>query len=231
MAHHADYLERRDNHALCGAAIEDATTLTQVGGADAICPACEEKLVLYHLEWWRDKALAATAELEALRTKHPEPEESPVRGGAGRIDRCNRPQSRRPFSTMHDENSRHSAGEFDEAVPYFRLKNTMQAFSDRLESDERVLLAQEIGGDGTLIRWSTTEVEALGWHVSNNPVQGELRSDVGRLDSGLLPANEEGQAAIRARPLTTRPGTASVGLMHAQPRFTVTQPDTRRWNP
>ena len=63
--------------------------------------------------------------------------------------------------------------EFDEAVPYFRLKNAMQEFSDRLESDERVLLAQEIGGDGTLIRWSTTEVEALGWHVSNNPVQGD----------------------------------------------------------
>ena len=54
-----------------------------------------------------------------------------------------------------------------------RLKNAMQEFSDKLDTDERVLLAQEIGGDGTLIRWSTTEVEALGWQVTNNPMQGE----------------------------------------------------------
>src|SRR6185312_16201863 len=77
--------------------------------------------------------------------------------------------------------------EFDGDVPYFRLKNAMQAFSDRLESDERVLLAQQIGGDGTLIRWSTREV----------------RSDVGRVGSGSLPGAQEVEAAIRAL-LTTR---------------------------
>jgi hypothetical protein len=37
-------------------------------------------------------------------------------------------------------------------APYWRLKNTMQAFSDKLSSDERVLLAQEIGAEGSLIR-------------------------------------------------------------------------------
>lgn len=47
----------------------------------------------------------------------------------------------------------------------------MQAFSDKLETHERVLLAQEIGADGSLIRWATMEVEALGWNVLNNPVQ------------------------------------------------------------
>jgi hypothetical protein len=52
----------------------------------------------------------------------------------------------------------------------------MQAFSDRLESDERVLLAQEIGADGSLIRWSTTQVEILGLHVANNPVREETEA-------------------------------------------------------
>ncbi len=211
MAHHADYLERREDHALCGAAIQDATTLTQVRGHDSICPDCEEKLVLYHLEWWRDKALAATAELEALRAEHPEPEESPVQVEP---DESTDEPDAEP-TTLLDHARRELATlcrEFDEAVPYFRLKNTMQAFSDRLESDERVLLAQEIGGDGTLIRWSTTEVEALGWHVSNSPVQG-IRSDMGRLDSGLLPANEEGQAAVRARPLNPAPRVSGLSTL------------------
>lgn len=49
----------------------------------------------------------------------------------------------------------------------------MQAFSDKLSADERVRLAQEIGADGSLIRWCTTEVVNLGWQVSNSPVQGE----------------------------------------------------------
>lgn len=172
VAHHADYLERRENHALCGAALEAATTLTT---ADAICPVCEGKLVLYHLEWWRDKALAATAELEALRARHPEPEESPAQVEP---DASTGEPDAEP-TTLLDHARRELATlcrEFDEAVPYFRLKNTMQAFSDRLESDQRVLLAQEIGGDGTLIRWSTMEVEALGWHVSNSPVQGETEA-------------------------------------------------------
>jgi len=166
VAHHADYLDRRDNHALCGAAIEVATTLTEV---DAICPDCEKKLVLYHLEWWRSVALAATAEVEELRAKYDEP--TPVR-----VEESMAEAPEEEPTTLLEHARRELTKlcrEFDDDVPYFRLKNTMQAFSDRLESDERVLLAQEIGGDGTLIRWSTIEVEALGWHVSNSPVQGD----------------------------------------------------------
>ena len=61
---------------------------------------------------------------------------------------------------------------FDETVPYWRVKNTMDAFSDKLNSDERVLLAHEIGADGSLIRWCTKEIEGLGWQVTNSPVHG-----------------------------------------------------------
>ena len=167
MAHHTDYLNCRDDQTLCGAPIENAASLSE---ADAICPDCEQKVVLYHLEWWRERALAATAEVEALRIKYGEPaqaEQNP--------DSIVEPAETEP-TTLLDHARRELTNlcrEFNDDVPYFRLKNTMQAFSDRLESDERVLLAQEIGGDGTLIRWSTIEVEALGWHVSNSPVQGD----------------------------------------------------------
>src|SRR6478672_8745499 len=75
VVHHRDYLDRRDDHALCGAAFEDATALTTIGRADAICPDCEAKLVVYHLEWWREKARAASAELEELRVKYRDLEE------------------------------------------------------------------------------------------------------------------------------------------------------------
>ena len=40
--------------------------------AAALCPDCEAQLVVYHLEWWRSRALAVTAELEALRVKYRE---------------------------------------------------------------------------------------------------------------------------------------------------------------
>ena len=63
------------------------------------------------------------------------------------------------------------ATELDGAVPFFRLNKTMQDFSDRLNDDERVLLAQEIGSESSLIRWATTEVETLGLSVTNNRVQ------------------------------------------------------------
>jgi hypothetical protein len=62
---------------------------------------------------------------------------------------------------------------FDEAVPYRRVKNSMDAFSDKLNSDERVLLAQEIGADGSFVRWCMREIEGLGWQVTNNPVHGD----------------------------------------------------------
>ncbi len=47
----------------------------------------------------------------------------------------------------------------------------MQDFSDTLTDDERVLLAQEVGSDSSLIRWATTEIEILGLSVTNNRVQ------------------------------------------------------------
>ncbi len=72
MVHHADYLNGLDDHALCGASLQNPTASTQVDVADARCPDCEAQLVVYQLEWWRAKALAATAELDALRAKYPE---------------------------------------------------------------------------------------------------------------------------------------------------------------
>jgi hypothetical protein len=174
VVHHADYLLRRENHALCGATLESAVTLTQPGSADAICPDCEEKLVLYHLEWWREQALAATAELDTLRSKFGEQEEAaPVQ--VEQEASIDEPAETEP-TTLLDHARRELADlcrQFDDEVPYVRLKNTMQAFSDRLETHERLVLAQEIGGDGSLMRWSTTAVKALGLHVANNPVQDE----------------------------------------------------------
>ncbi len=76
MAHHADYLDRRDDHALCGAAIVVATTLTQ---ADAVCPDAREADSvpprMVRRRRWRP-----TAEVEALRAKYGEPAQptSPV---------------------------------------------------------------------------------------------------------------------------------------------------------
>jgi hypothetical protein len=173
VAHHADYLERRENHALCGAAMESATP---ANSPDAICPDCEETLVTYHLAWWREKALTATAALEALRAKYGE--ETPPQVEQEQDDSNEEPAAE-PTSLLDHARRELTklCREFDDAVPYFRLKNAMQAFSDGLESDQRVLLAQEIGGDGTLIRWSTTEVVSLGWHVSNSPVQGDSEAN------------------------------------------------------
>ena len=101
-----------------------------------------------------------------------------------------------------------------------RLKNAMQEFSDKLDTDERVLLAQEIGGDGTLIRWSTTEVEALGWQVTNNPDAGGIRRDVGRLDPGFVPGAIEEQMAIGALPLARRQSRKVTSLWCQVLRFT-----------
>ena len=61
--------------------------------------------------------------------------------------------------------------QFDGAVPFYRLNKTMQDFSDKLNDDERAVLAREIGSESSLIRWATTEVESLGLSVTNNRVQ------------------------------------------------------------
>jgi hypothetical protein len=198
VVHHADYLNHRDDRALCGVAFENPATPAQTGRTDAVCPDCEAQLVLYHLEWWRGRAQVATAELEELRVKYRELEEyaatqrpHPAAAQVGEDlsgetsgSRHHEQEDTAGVSaselaeaepkTLLDHARRELAElcrQFDGALPYFRLKHTMQAFSDRLESHERVLLAQEIGADGSLIRWSTMEVEALGWSVLNNPVQ------------------------------------------------------------
>lgn len=185
MVHHSDYLNHRDDHTLCGMALESPTPLGQTVGAVANCPDCEAKLAEYHLTWWRDKARAVAAELEELRVKYRELME---RSGGSDSETARRAEAEPHGDPVvgHDEAEPvslldHARVEVlslcrqcrEEAVPYWRLKTTMQAFSDKLSADERVRLAQEIGADGSLIRWCTTEVVNLGWEVSNSPVQGE----------------------------------------------------------
>jgi Zn ribbon nucleic-acid-binding protein len=181
VLHHVDYLNHRDDHALCGVAVENPITQTEFSAAD-ICPDCEAKLTVYHLEWWREKAITATAELEVLRVKYRElaqsaDTESPhVATAEPEQDQVGSAAESAPTeATTFLERARRELAElcrkFDGAVPFFRLKNTMQEFSDKLDDHERVLLAQEIGSDGSLIRWATTEVEGLGLSVTNNRVQ------------------------------------------------------------
>jgi hypothetical protein len=178
VVHHADYLDGREDHSLCGVAFENPAARAPAGPADAVCPACEAKLVVYHLEWWREKALVASAELEALRTKYGERNhDADTLPAVAHETSASDPEQVEAMPTTLLDHARRELSElcrqFDGAVPFVRLKKAMQEFSDKLETDERVQLAQEIGGDGTLIRWSTTEVEALGWSVANNPMQGE----------------------------------------------------------
>jgi hypothetical protein len=179
--HHADYLNARDDHALCGAALQGPNAMTQPGSTEVLCPDCQAQLVVYHLEWWRQKAEAATAELEELRAKYRELQEHAgtphVESATAEVDEdsSEEPSAEESESkTFLDQAQRdltELCRQFDGAVPYFRLKKTMQVFSDRLDSHQRVLLAEEIGADGSLIRWATTRVEARGWEVTNSPVQ------------------------------------------------------------
>jgi hypothetical protein len=204
VVHHEDYLDSRDDLALCGTAFQEPTRMSQTARPTAVCPDCEAKLMEYHLMWWRDRARAAMAENDELRTKYRELAENAD-------DRHGQPAAAQPPAQGRDSSSREQPGghvkdpeepqgdstaqrpgskpeslldharrelvelcqQFDEAVPYRRVKNTMQSFSDRLNSNERVLLAQQIGNDGSLLRWSTTELQNQGWHITDNPLQGE----------------------------------------------------------
>lgn len=180
MQHHSDYLTSRDDHALCGLALTDSTALTEPDAAASLCPDCEAKLVEYHLEWWREKALAATAELDELRVKYrelqmqagiqppAEPQVDEPGHDEGPADDADAELT--PFLARARQELTELCRQFDGAVPYWRLKNTMQDFNDKLETHQRVLLAEEIGSDGSLIRWATTKVETLGWQVTNSPV-------------------------------------------------------------
>jgi hypothetical protein len=203
VVHHGDYLNRRDDQALCGVAFDTPARLSPAICPVAVCPDCEAKLAEYHLKWWRETAEVATAELDELRVKYRElveyvdnqrrqdaglPQPAAVRGDPS----TENPESRREIDGDPQAGSTGEQGEttptspldqarkellelcrrFDEAVPYWRVKNSMDAFSDKLNSDERVLLAHEIGADGSLIRWCTREIEGLGLQVTNSPVHG-----------------------------------------------------------
>jgi hypothetical protein len=204
VVHHQDYLNRRSDQPLCGAAFEKPARLGPTIRPVAICPDCEAKLEEYHLEWWRETAEAATAELDGLRVKYRELAEyvdnqrrqvaelhhpAPVLADPGGES----PESRREVDGERQAGPTGEQGEttptslldqarkellelcrrFDETVPYFRVKNSIDAFSDKLESDERLLLAHEIGADGSFTRWCVREIERLGWQVTNSPVHGD----------------------------------------------------------
>ncbi|HJT93540.1 MAG TPA: hypothetical protein VJ777_16660 [Mycobacterium sp.] len=192
VVHHEDYLNSRNDQALCGAALKNPTPQGPASRPVAVCPDCEAKVAEYHLKWWRDKAEAATAELEGLRVKYRELAEyvddqrrqvtgvePPTR--AAEDPSGEKPESRReqdettptPFLDRARKELLELCRQADETVPYWRVKNSMEAFRDTLEPDERVLLAREIGADGSLIRWCTREIEGLGWRVTNNPVHGD----------------------------------------------------------
>jgi hypothetical protein len=185
VVHHQNYLDQRNDQALCGLAFEKPVPLDPTFRPAAVCPDCEAKLVEYHLKWWREKAEAATAELEELRMRYGE-----LTKDAGEQDRLtaeNRPEFE-PAAGSNAEQGETTptplldrarkellelCRRFDESVPYFRLKNCMDAFSDSLTSEERVILAEEIGAEGSLIRWCTRDLESRGWHVTNSPVHSD----------------------------------------------------------
>jgi hypothetical protein len=177
--HHADYLNGRTDHALCGVAFDDPAPLDPTSHPVAVCTDCESKLVEYHLRWWRETAEAATAELSELRVKY--------RELAAYVDnQAENAETSQAGSTAEQEETAPTSllgqarkellelcRQFDQAVPYWRVKNSMDAFSDKLNSDERLLLAQEVGADGSLIRWCMTEIEGLGRQVTNSPVHAD----------------------------------------------------------
>ena len=196
VVHHEDYLSGRGDQALCGAGLDDPALLGGTVSEDAVCADCEARLAEYHVKWWRERAEAATAELAELRVKYSELAErvegqgaqAELTAQAGEVLSGEKAESLEESQADLTEARAEAAptllGQarkelvelcrgFEGAVPYWRLKNSMDAFSDKLTSDERVLLAQEIGADGSLIRWCTREIEDLGWQVTNNPVHGE----------------------------------------------------------
>jgi hypothetical protein len=203
VMHHEDYLNGHNDQALCGVAFEKPARLGPTTRPVAVCPDCDAKLAEYHLKWWRERAETATAELDGLRVKYRELAEyvdnqrrqvagleppAPVMG-----DPSENPESRRETDGEPQAGSTGTQGEttptslldqarkellelcrpFDDTVPYWRVKKSIDAFSDKLKSDERVLLAHEIGADGSFIRWCTREIEGLGWQVTNSPVHGD----------------------------------------------------------
>jgi hypothetical protein len=200
VVHHQDYLNRHEDQALCGAAFETPARLDPTIRPVAVCPDCEVRLAEYHLKWWRERAEAATAELDELRVKYRElagdvdsqrrqvaglQHAVPVMGDLRGENAGSRSEPEAGATSEEGETTStplldHARKEllelcrpFDEAVPFWRVKKSIDAFNDKLESDERVLLAHEIGADGNFIRWCIKEIGSLGWQVTNSPVHGD----------------------------------------------------------
>jgi hypothetical protein len=183
VVHHQNYLNHRSDQALCGLAFENPASLDPTFRPAAVCPDCEAKLVEYHLKWWRERAEAATAELDELRVRYRElarhdddqqvSADSSAESGETEVGSTADQGAPTPLLDQARKELVELCRRFDEGVPYFRLKNCMDAFSDKLTSDDRVLLAEEIGADGSLIRWCTKEIEARGWQVTNSPVHSD----------------------------------------------------------
>ena len=176
VVHHGDYLTHREDHALCGVAFAHPTKIDEAAQPSAVCPECAAKVVEYHLLWWRARAEAVTAELDELRVKYRElTGDADVPAAAPEVPVPDIEPEGEPTSLLGQARREllQLCRQFDGSVPYRRVKNTMQAFSDKLNTEERVLLAQEIGKDGSLLRWCTIEAETLGWIVAGNPVQAE----------------------------------------------------------
>jgi hypothetical protein len=201
VVHHQDYLNPGNDQPLCGATLEKPAWLGPTNRPVAVCPDCEAKLAEYHLKWWRERAEAATAALDELLVKYRELAEgvdNQRRQVAGLQHRVpdpsgETPESRREIdgeqqagTTSEDDEATPTSlldqarkellelcRPFDEAVPYWRVKNSIDAFSDKLKSDDRLLLAHEIGADGSFIRWCIREIEGLGLQVTNSPLHGD----------------------------------------------------------
>jgi len=185
VVHHSDYLNRSNDQPLCGATFEKPVRLDPTIHPVAVCPDCEAKLPEYHLKWWRERAEAATAELDELRAKYRElatnvdnegPQVAELQDPAPVTEDPASDQDETTPTSLLDQ-ARKELLELcrrsDETVPYWRVKNTTDAFSDNLKSDERLLLAQEIGADGNFIRWCIREIEGLGLQVTDSPVHGD----------------------------------------------------------
>lgn len=175
--HHSDYLNRSNDQPLCGATFEKPVRLDPTIHPVAVCPDCEAKLPEYHLIWWRQRAEAATAELDELRAKYRELTQDVDDQGPVPVteDPTGDQDDTTPTSLL--DQARRELLELcrrsDETVPYWRVKNTTDAFTDKLKSDERLVLAQEIGADGNFVRWFIREIEGLGLQVTDSPVHGD----------------------------------------------------------
>lgn len=71
-AHHWDYINGRNDQALCGHDYQDPITLGAVDRPKAVCRACQARIPHYEAIWWRKQAESSLAELTALRLRHAE---------------------------------------------------------------------------------------------------------------------------------------------------------------